>query len=250
MSRAAEWAEAGVIAPIRVLDADEVTQAQRDLAELEQSLGPIQRFANGHLHVPWIHRLATHPRLLDAVAGVLGDDLLIHGGLILGKPAGDLGFVSWHQDSRYSQLDRTPSLSAWLALTSSDRTSGCMRVVPGSHRLGRLDHDERPSASNLLRRGETVAMAIDEASVRELILAPGELSLHHPNLLHGSGPNASDRPRVGLIVRFVSSACTRENWPMLRARGSGDAGHLLLVAPPDPELSLAEALAGWRTDQS
>src|SRR6185295_6325243 len=116
------------------------------------------------------HRLATQGTLLDAVEGVLGADLLIDGTLVFYKPPRDAGYASWHQDSVYSGWHLTPSVSAWIALTPSERSNGCMRVIPGSHKLGLLDHENVPDDPNLLnRRGERVRMDVPEAEAIDVV---------------------------------------------------------------------------------
>lgn len=238
----------GVVFPVRVLSEDEAASfrgAVESLASL--CAGAAKRLDNLHLFFGWAHRLATRPALLDAVEGILGDDLLVDGTLVFRKPPRDSGYVSWHQDSVYSGWHLTPSVSAWVALTASERANGCMRVIPGSHKRGLLDHADARDDANMLFRGETVA-AVDESLAQDVLLRPGEMSLHHSTLVHGSNPNTSDGPRIGFIVRFVTSRIRDRERPLMRARGQADCGHLTLAAPPDAADTQA-ALDAWRESQ-
>jgi ectoine hydroxylase-related dioxygenase (phytanoyl-CoA dioxygenase family) len=179
--------------------------------------------------------------VLDAVESVLGADLLIDGTLVFYKPPRDGSYASWHQDSVYSGWHLTPSISAWIALTSSERRNGCMRAIPGSHKLGLVDHDNIQDDPNLLnRRGERIRMDVQEAEAIDVELKPGEMSLHHTNLVHGSNPNTSDGPRIGFIVRFVTSQTTNRDRVVVQARGDADCSHLRLAQPP-----VDEDLAAW-----
>jgi ectoine hydroxylase-related dioxygenase (phytanoyl-CoA dioxygenase family) len=79
----------------------------------------------------------------------------------------------------------------------------------------------------------------------DLVLEPGEMSLHHTNIVHGSNANTSDVPRIGFIVRFVTSKTTNRERPVMRVRGDGDCGHLRLASPPVEE-DLSLAVGAWR----
>jgi non-haem Fe2+, alpha-ketoglutarate-dependent halogenase len=240
----------GILFPIEVFSKDEVALFRVALESVADSCGdrPPKRFDGLHLFFEWAHRLVTHERLLNAVENVLGGDILIDGTLVFYKPPQDRSYVSWHQDSVYSGWHLTPSTSAWIALTPSHRANGCMRVIPGSHQQGSLHHDNVLDDSNLLRRGEQVR-TVDESAAVDVELRPGEMSLHQSTVVHGSAPNTSTEPRIGFIVRFVTSRITTRDRPILRARGVADCGHLTLVEPPT-ELSHQRAFAAWRAFSS
>src|SRR5215217_4544820 len=237
----------GIVFPIRVLSEDEVSLCHNALDAIAErhGEGSLKRFDNLHLFFPWAYRLATHEALLDVVESVLGADILIDGTLVFYKPPRDGSYASWHQDSVYSGWHLTPSISAWIALTASNPSNGCMRAIPGSHKLGLLDHDNVRNDPNLLnRRGERIQMEVQESEAIDVELNPGEMSLHHTNLIHGSNPNTSDRPRIGFIVRFVTSQTKNRDRVVVRARGDGDCAHLRLAQPPVDE-DLETGIAAW-----
>jgi ectoine hydroxylase-related dioxygenase (phytanoyl-CoA dioxygenase family) len=238
----------GALFPILVLTPAEVAAYRSALEELEElNGGVLKRLDNAHRYFPWAYHLATHDAVVDAVESVLGGDLLIDGSLILCKYPHDLSYVSWHQDSVYSNWHLSPTTSAWIALSPSTARSGCMRVVPGSHERGQVAHDEVRDGDNLLRRGERVVDDVDEAEAVDIELRPGEMSLHHSNIIHGSNPNRTDDKRIGFIVRFVTGALDRGDRPMLRVSGASDGRHLEWAGPPS-EADPATALAAWRAD--
>src|SRR6266550_4370218 len=124
----------GIVYPIPVLSSEKGSAYLAAFLQIEELLGrPIKRMGNPALHFTWAHCLATEPAVLDAVQEILGPDLLISVTLIFCKYPHDPAFVAWHQDTFYSNLDLTPSVSAWIALLDSTPENGCMRVVPGSH---------------------------------------------------------------------------------------------------------------------
>lgn len=88
-------------------------------------------------------------------------------------------------------------------------------------------------------------MAVDESRALDVVLQPGEMSLHHSNIVHGSNPNTSDEPRIGFIVRFITNQISNLERAMLRVRGEADCGHLIL-AEPQLESNQQGAFAAWR----
>ena len=236
----------GFLFPIPILTIAEAQSYRSTLDDLKALSGGVsKRFDNAHLFFPWAYRLATHERVLDAVASILGDDLLVDGTLVLCKYPDDPSYVSWHQDSVYSKWHLSPSVSAWIALSTSNARSGCMRVIAGSHREGRLDHDEVLDHNNLLRRGERIAVTVDESRAVDIELRPGEMSLHHCNIIHGSDANRSADKRIGFIVRFVTSTIEPRGRPLMQVRGSADCRHLELAGAP-AESDEAKCFENWK----
>jgi non-haem Fe2+, alpha-ketoglutarate-dependent halogenase len=78
-----------------------------------------------------------------------------------------------------------------------------MRVIPGSHKLDQAPHRDTFAADNLLSRGQEIMVEVDEREAVELPLQPGEMSLHHVRLIHGSEPNPSPGRRIGFAIRYV-----------------------------------------------
>lgn len=237
----------GFVFPIDAFSVDEVATFRNAFAALMDSSREYspRRFDRLHLFFGWAHQVVTHEALLDVVEAILGNDILVYGTLVLEKQPHDLRYASWHQDSFYSGLHLTPSTSAWIALTPSHQENGCMRVIPGSHKLGAMDHDNVLEDPHLLnRRGERIKMAVDESEAVDVVLRPGQLSLHESTIVHGSNPNTSDEPRIGFIVRFVTSQMRNPNTRLLRVRGNGDCSHLDLAEPPASVDSQA-ALLSW-----
>jgi Protein involved in biosynthesis of mitomycin antibiotics/polyketide fumonisin len=237
----------GIVFPIKVFSNAEVTWFRRALVSVANRCGEgsLKRLDGLHLFFDWAHRLVTHEVLLNAVQDIIGGDILIDGSLVFWKPPHDVGYVSWHQDALYSGWHLTPTTSAWIALTPSQRSNGCMRAISGSHKHGLLKHGNVPDQSNLLFRGERVMTGVDETRAVDVVLQPGEMSLHQSTIVHGSNPNASDEPRIGFIVRFVTSRVTDRGRPLLRVRGEADCSHLRLAEPPT-ESGQQSAFSAWR----
>jgi non-haem Fe2+, alpha-ketoglutarate-dependent halogenase len=240
----------GILFPIKIFSEHEASIFRGALESIADNCGEgsLKRFDSLHLFFDWAYRLVTQDALLNAVEDVLGGDILIDGTLVFYKPPQDSSYVSWHQDSVYSGWHLTPSISAWIALSASNRANGCMRVIPGSHKQGLLNHANVRDDSNLLRRGEQVEMAVDESRAVDVVLQPGEMSLHHSTIVHGSNPNTSAEARIGFIVRFVTDRVAHRDRPVLRVRGQADCSHLILAEPP-AETDQQAAFSAWHASR-
>jgi ectoine hydroxylase-related dioxygenase (phytanoyl-CoA dioxygenase family) len=142
-------------------------------------------------------------RMLDAVEDLYGPDLLCWNTNFFIKEARNPAFVSWHQDSTYWGLSAPDVVTAWVALTPSNLANGAMAVLPGSHTRDQIPHRDTFDKHNLLTRGQEVAVEIDPAQSVALELRPGEMSLHHVRLVHGSPANPSDDRRIGFAIRYI-----------------------------------------------
>jgi ectoine hydroxylase-related dioxygenase (phytanoyl-CoA dioxygenase family) len=194
-----------------------------------------------HLLFPWIHDIVTHAAILDAVESVIGPDILCWGSQFFIKGAGDPGYVSWHQDGTYWGLSSPDVVTAWLAFTPSVPASGNMRVVPGTH-LGKVPHTDTFAEANLLSRGQEVTVAVDEAAAVDITLQPGEMSLHHVLIVHGSAPNRATWPRIGFAIRYVPTSVRQVNGEKdsaLLVRGTDTRHHFEHEVAPIADLEPA-----------
>ena len=231
-----DYARDGVIHPLLALDRDEVARFRRGAEELANWFeGQKPAFSSQpHLFHRWAYDLATHPRILDAVAAILGEDILVHSTSLFFKQPQTADFVSWHQDGFYWNLDEPRLVSAWIALTDSAPDNGCLRVVPASH-TQRMEHRSAPMREHdLLASGLEIAVEVDDLDGRDVVLAPGQMSLHHVLIVHGSRANLSPRPRIGFTVRYVATDVRQElaHHEVLLARGRDRHGHYRVVEGP------------------
>jgi len=187
-----------------------------------------------HKFAGWAYELATHPRVLDAVEDVLGPDVMLWDTKLFPKPAHSRSFVSWHQDGTYVGLEPADeTLTAWVALSDSMPESGCMRVIPGSHKLGQLQHNATYADGNLLLNGQVID-GIDGEGAVDIPLRAGEMSMHHMMLVHGSLPNSSDKKRVGISINYVTPRVreTLMTRPAVLLRGEDRFHHFEALKSP------------------
>jgi non-heme Fe2+,alpha-ketoglutarate-dependent halogenase len=184
-----------------------------------------------HLVLPWLYDLVLDPAVTEPVSAILGPNLLAWGSSFFAKPADGPGYVSWHQDANYWGLEPHEVLTAWIAFSPSRRENGCMRMIPGSQGEGALDHRDTFGKDNLLTRGQEVTVKVNEACAVDIILEPGEMSLHHVGIVHGSEANTSAIPRIGFAIRYIASHVRQigGRTTATLARGVDEHGHF------DPE---------------
>ena len=193
----------GYISPINILTEKEAISFHGQLQSIEgrygSNLAGLGR-NNTHQVIPFIDQLAHHPKILDVVQSIIGPNILVAGTTLFIKEPEHAGFISWHQDAKYNGLKPYNWVTAWLALTEVTIENGCMHMWPGSHIDGEREHDDTYGENNLLTRGQTVANVPHNETVA-IELKPGQLSLHHPWVVHGSGQNTSKKRRVGLAIQ-------------------------------------------------
>jgi len=238
------YREQGYCAPIRAMPAEEAGRIRAALEAFEAAnpdrRGPLRN--KSHLVFTWADQVIRHPGVLDAVESVIGPNILCWGSSFFIKNAHDPSFVSWHQDSTYWGLEPPDIVTAWVAISESVVANGAMRVIPGTHKLDQVSHRDTFAENNLLSRGQEVAVEVDEGHAVALELQPGEMSLHHVRLIHGSDPNPSDRRRIGFAIRYLPThvrqvAGTRDSATLVR--GEDAFGNFLPERRPDADLSPA-----------
>jgi non-heme Fe2+,alpha-ketoglutarate-dependent halogenase len=199
----------GFIAPLRIMSAEQAGLLCERLEAFERTQGgPLKGSLRHktHLLFSWLNDLVRNERILDAVEDLYGPNLLCWTTNFFIKEAHHPAFVSWHQDSTYWGLSRPDVVTAWVALTQSNVANGAMEVIPGSHRLDQIPHRDTFSNHNLLTRGQEVAVEVDPKSAHAIELQPGEMSLHHVRLIHGSAPNLSAHRRIGFAIRYIPTS--------------------------------------------
>ncbi len=191
-----------------------------------------------HLLYPWMAELVRHPRILDAVEDVIGPDILCWSAQFFAKNAHDPSYVSWHQDGTYWGLSSPDVITAWVALTPSVPENGCMQVVPGTH-LRQVEHVDTFAERNLLSRGQEIRVDVRPEQKVPVILRPGQMSLHHVLIFHGSEPNTADFRRIGFAIRYIPTHVRQINGPRESAmlvRGTDRHGYFDLEPAPEAEM--------------
>ena len=229
----------GYLCPVRVLAPEEAARYRGALEAAEAADGgslPGAYRHKPHLVYTWAQELIRHPKILDAVEALIGPDILAWELVFFDQGAADHRL---HQLAPGHHLlgarpggRRSHRLAGALPSTPE---SGCMRVVPGTHQREVVAHKDTFGEHNMLSRGQEIAVEVDEDHAVDLVLQPGEMSLHHVKMFHGSHHNrARDSGAVPVHARRVPEHVPRpavDDAPVRRVRdGGGDQRALPLPA--------------------
>ena len=197
-----QYEDQGYVSPIEVLSSSEALEARNEIELIEKKLpNEIDKSGryNVHLISPKLDSIVHNSKILDAVESIIGKNILVCSTTLFIKNPNEQGFVSYHQDAKYIGLEPHNWVTAWVALTDSNENNGCMKMWPKSH-LNIKDHNEKFNEGNLLTRGQTVEN-VPEDKVKSIELKAGQMSLHHPRVVHGSGINKSNDRRIGFVIQ-------------------------------------------------
>ena len=142
-------------------------------------------------------------RVVDTAERLLGDEVYhYHSKLSIKEPKVG-GAWEWHQDYGYWYQNGClfpDMLSCMIALDPCTIENGCMQVLKGSHRLGRIEHSFEGEQTGANR--ERVAEASKVLDLVYTVMEPGDALFFHSNTLHCSAPNESEHPRWVLIACY------------------------------------------------
>lgn len=207
-----DFREAGFLSPIDVMSEDQALSYRQRLEAAEsdypQELNAENR-NNAHLSFCFLDELAHHPLVLDVVEDLIGADFSLWGSVLFIKERSSPHYVSWHQDATYMGITPHDFVTPWIALSPSNLESGCMSMIPGSHRRQLQNHEETFAEDNILTRGQSIK-DVNESLAVNLILRPGQMSVHHAEIIHGSRPNLSDQRRIGYALQAFMPSPARQ----------------------------------------
>ena len=197
----------GFVSPIRIMSEDHAYSLRKKMEEIEAAQGkPIHgtQKTKCSLLFPFLYDVFTSGIVLNVVEDLIGPDILKYQcGIWIKEPEAG-SYVSWHQDSTYYGMDPLELVSGWLALSPATRETGCMQVIPGSHKLGQIPVDyTEVNQDNLLASGQRTRFKFDESEIVYMELQPGEMSLHHVALVHSSRPNHGQDRRIGISGGYL-----------------------------------------------
>ena len=198
-----QYEDKGFVSPINVFSKEKAKEIRNEIELIEKKMpDELEKSGryNAHLISPLLDEVTHNPKILDAVESIIGKNILVCGTTLFIKNPDQKGFVSFHQDAKYIGLEPHNWVTAWLAVTDANEENGCMRMWKGSHKEDLKFHNQKFDENNLLTRGQTV----ENVPIKEttpVVLKAGELSLHHPKIVHGSGPNKSKDRRIGFAIQ-------------------------------------------------
>ena len=197
-----QYQDKGFVAPIEALSQDEANEVREEIEFIEKKWPrELEGLGRNNVHYisPIFDKVVHNSKILDSVEDIIGTNILVGGTTLFIKDPDKKGFVSFHQDAKYIGLEPHNWVTAWIAITDSNNENGCMRMWPKSH-MELKDHNQKFNEGNLLTRGQTVER-VPENEIISIELKAGQMSLHHPRIVHGSGINKSNDRRIGFVVQ-------------------------------------------------
>ena len=202
-SQLKKYNDKGYLAPIDILSLEKIKEIRKEIENIEKKwpdeINGLNR-NNIHYYSPIFDKLVHNSKILDVIENLIGPNILVAGSVLFLKEPENKGFISWHQDGIYQGWEPYNSITTWLAITEVNEENGCLRMWPGSHKDNLKEHKDTFDKDNLLTRGQTIENVPLKDTI-PVILKPGQLSIHHPMIVHSSGPNLSNKRRIGFAIQ-------------------------------------------------
>lgn len=232
-----QYHEDGFTPAVRVISEKEAEIFRFRMQAVEAVVGELKggRRLKCHLLYKWVSDLIRTPAVVDRVEDLLGANVMCWGTDLWVKEPDATKFVSWHQDHQYWGVSGNELLTAWIALSPATVKSGCMRMLPGSHRREGLSHLDTYHKDNMLTRGQTI-FDIDEEHAVNIEVDTGEAVFFNYRIAHASHPNCGSDRRIGIAIRYIPPTVRqlKSDWDSASLiRGKDQFGHF--VHEPTPE---------------
>ncbi len=174
-------------------------------------------------------KVAKEPQILDMVSQLIGDDIALWNSSFFAKPAKNGHATPWHQDGEYWPITPLATCTVWIALDHATEENGCLQVMPGSHKKQQLLQHHTNNSDNITLNQELDSDFYDSSRAHNIILKPGQISLHDVYLVHGSGANHSSQSRRGMTLRYMPTSSVYDRQLAEKMRPNDD-----------PKLSMSE----------
>ena len=200
-----QYNQKGYVSPIQALTKNQAQEVKKEIEFIENKWpNELKNLGRNYPHLisPILDNVVRNSNILDAVESIIGKNILACGTTLFIKEPDERGVVSLHQDAKYIGLEPHNWVTAWVAITDANENNGCMKMWPGTHKQELKYHNEKfdYNSGNLLTRGQTVENVPLEKT-ESVILTEGQMSLHHPRIVHGSGINKSKKRRIGFVIQ-------------------------------------------------
>ena len=218
----------GYVAPLDVLSKKEAKEIRDEIEYIEKKWpNELEGLGRNYVHLisPIFDKISHNEKILNAVESLIGKNILICGTTLFIKNPNEKGYVSFHQDAKYIGLEPYNWVTAWIAVTDSNKENGCMRMWSGSHKDDLKVHYQKFDESNLLTRGQSVEN-VPLKETKPIVLKAGQMSLHHPKIIHGSGLNLSKDRRIGFVIQsYIGSDVNQVLGKMYVQKARGEDKH-------------------------
>ena len=233
-----QYHDEGFISPVRVISEAQALSIKNQLEQVEAEFPDeinAESRNNLHLSFAFLDALAHNKIIVDAMEDLIGPDIALWASVMFIKEPSSKQYVSWHQDATYMGLDSIDFPTPWIALSPSNIETGCMTMIAGSHHSEIQNHEDTFAENNILTRGQVIPN-IDRSKAVDLILEPGEMSIHHGAIIHGSQPNKSNQRRIGFSLQSfvppsIKQVIGKNIWTHIRGQKRKDINGIELSRP-------------------
>jgi non-heme Fe2+,alpha-ketoglutarate-dependent halogenase len=233
-----QYHDEGFISPVRVISEAQALSIKNQLEQVEAEFPDeinAESRNNLHLSFAFLDALAHNKIIVDAMEDLIGPDIALWASVMFIKEPSSKQYVSWHQDATYMGLDSIDFPTPWIALSPSNIETGCMTMIAGSHHSEIQNHEDTFAENNILTRGQVIPN-IDRSKGVDLILEPGEMSIHHGAIIHGSQPNKSNQRRIGFSLQSyvppsIKQVVGKNIWTHIRGQKRKDINGIELSRP-------------------
>jgi ectoine hydroxylase-related dioxygenase (phytanoyl-CoA dioxygenase family) len=204
-----QFDQLGVVGPIEIFSKEELVPIREEMLQCDtiHNLMNTDYRCKSNVLFPWVNKVVNHPKLVACVAEILGPNFHCWDTLLWFKKPNSNRDVGFHQDATYWNFDnRHLAVTAWFTFDDADSESGSVEYITGSHKNLLIRHTDIKTDTNLLMRGQTADIDIPKQRLKTVVPA-GNIMLHSPFIVHGSGPNISNSGRYAMGMVFVSTQC-------------------------------------------
>ena len=240
-----QYEQLGVVGPLEIFSKEELEPLREEMlrSDTEHDLMNSDYRCKSNVLFPWVNKVARHPKLVAYITEILGPNFHCWDTLLWFKKSDTSRDVGFHQDATYWNFNnRHRGVTAWFTFDDAGPEQGSVEYLTGSHKNLLMRHKDVKTETNLLMRGQTVDISIPKERLKTTVPA-GNVMLHSPFIVHGSGPNISDSPRYAMGMIFVSTECkpVLEISPESTVMISGVDEFNFMLHDPEPT-------GNWETD--
>ena len=153
----------------------------------------------------WLE-FATHPAVMTIARQLIGNDIILWGTTIFGKPPQNGKETPWHQDGDYYPITPLEVLTVWIPLDDVTPENGPMKFIPGSHKARKIFSHSWQEGKDKTINMVCDAKHFEENDAESLIIRAGQMSFHDVYMIHGSQANKTNRRRAAFIIRLMPAS--------------------------------------------
>lgn len=187
---------------------------------LNKNLGPFERH-KPHLLIPSIYDLSKDKIIIDSVKEFLGRNAFMWYSVFFMKSKSSEDYIPWHYDDYFWSITGENGCTVWLAIDDVTEEMGPMEFCLDP--ISNFSHQTETNVNNMLSRGNASDFIPKKSSeIKKVCLKKGEFSIHSNKVWHRSGSNKSNKDRVAVALRFITTDAFPTKMKYIRRGAVGD----------------------------